>query len=581
MEYIRVHTPPLISGEEYKLSTKLYWLFNGITEFPCCKECKKNEHYIGRNVINVFKGYYSFYSSSCGSKNKETQMKHENTNLRVHGVKSTNSLKSVIEKKQKTIAGHHGNGDLKQAYRNIHAKGEETCERIYGVKNIFQTDECKERRRQVCIDIFGTEWTLQNVDNQRKCREAKIEKFGCDPMKIRSVVEKMIHARWDLKSEDELKEIIDNTNETKKNNRYNAILSTETLPLFSIEDFNLHDYTTKYKWKCLKCGNNFEAPLDCSLYSKSDHKAMARCPICHPPCSNGVSQEEIELAKFMSDYVEIRQNDRKILTGKELDIYVPSMNLAIEFDGLYWHSDKSSDSSNRHLAKTNSCEELGIHLVHIFENEWRNNRRQVESRIRNLLGVYDKTIYARNCAVKEVDIANSNEFQELNHLQGHTNAKVNMGLYHDGELVSLMTFSKPRFSKKYEWELVRFCNKCGYHIPGGASKLLKHFEHEYHPESIVSYADRRWTMNNGSTLYDKLQFKLDHISKPNYWYWNTKDGDYVLKSRVLFQKHKLKDMLDKFDESKSEWQNMQDNGYDRIFDCGNLVYVKEYNLQNV
>ena len=580
MEYIRVHTPSLISGEEYKLSTKLYWLFNGLTEFPRCKECEKNEHYIGRDVINVFKGYYPFCSNSCGSKNKETQIKHENTNIRVHGVKSTNSLKSVIAKKQKTIAENHGNGDLKLAYKNIHAKGEKTCELKYGVKNTFQTEECRKRRKEVCEEKFGTEWTLQNEDNQRKCREAKIEKFGCDPMKIRSVVEKMLHTRWDLKSDDELKEIIDRANATKKKNRYNAILSTETIPLFSIDEFNLRDYDTKYRWKCLKCGNNFEAPLDCSLYSVSDHKVMARCPICHPPCPNGVSKEEIEVAEFVGKFVDVIQNDRKILNGKELDIYVPSKKLAIEFDGLYWHSDNNSESQNRHLDKTNLCEKLGIHLIHIFENEWLHNRHQVEYRLKNLLGVYDKTIYARQCEVKEVYGDDSVKFQDANHLQGHSNAKVSLGLYHDGELVSLMTFSKPRFNKKYEWELVRFCNKCGYHIPGGASKLLKHFERTYHPKSIVSYADRRWSMNNGNTLYDRLGFLFDHISKPNYWYWNTENRDYTLYSRILFQKHKLKGLLDKFDESKSEWQNMQDNGYDRIFDCGNLVFVKSYDLRN-
>ena len=143
-----------------------------------------------------------------------------------------------------------------------------------------------------------------------------------------------------------------------------------------------------------------------------------------------------------------------------------------------------------------------------------------------------------------------------------------------------MTFSKPRFDKKHEWELVRFCNKCGYHVPGGASKLLKHFERQYNPKSIVSYADRRWTMNNGNTLYDRLGFSLDHISKPNYWYWNTEDRDYALYSRIQFQKHKLKGILEHFDESKSEVQNMKDNGYDRIFDCGNLVFVKKYDSQN-
>ena len=113
-----------------------------------------------------------------------------------------------------------------------------------------------------------------------------------------------------------------------------------------------------------------------------------------------------------------------------------------------------------------------------------------------------------------------------------------------------MSFSKPRFNKKYEWELVRFCNKCGYHVPGGASKLLKCFEREYKPDSIVSYADRRWTMNSGDTLYDRLGFHLMNTSKPNYWYWKDKDGELL--NRIRFQKHKLPGLLENFDESVSE-----------------------------
>ena len=161
------------------------------------------------------------------------------------------------------------------------------------------------------------------------------------------------------------------------------------------------------------------------------------------------------------------------------------------------------------------------------------------------------------------------EFQNMNHIQGSVKSKVNVGLYDGEELVSLMTFSHSRFNKNVEWELVRFCNKLGCHIPGSAGKMLKWFERNYHPKSIVSYADRRWSRGN---LYEKLGFALDGISPPNYWY--IVDGE--LESRVKYQKHKLKSLLENYDESKSEVQNMKDNGYNRIFDCGNLVYVKRY-----
>ena len=135
-----------------------------------------------------------------------------------------------------------------------------------------------------------------------------------------------------------------------------------------------------------------------------------------------------------------------------------------------------------------------------------------------------------------------------------------------------MTFGKCRFDKKHEWELLRFCNKLGYHIPGAASKLLKHFEHVCKPKSLVSYADRRWSQGK---LYRALGFKLDHASAPDYWYFRPQNTSAVY-SRIRFQKHKLPKMLEHFDSRKTEVQNMAENGYCRIFDCGNIVFEKTY-----
>ena len=299
-----------------------------------------------------------------------------------------------------------------------------------------------------------------------------------------------------------------------------------------------HRLSDGMKIRCKKCGEETVVRMTCGRLNILNHNSLL-CKHCEN--FNGTSKTEKDIVDFIKSIApdeNMVENDRIVLNPKELDIYIPDRKLAFEYDGLYWHCDEDGDSK-RHLRKTLSC---------------------------------DKTIYARTCQVKEVSSKESLEFQWQNHIQGGVNSKVNLGLYHDGELVSLMTFSKPRFSKRYEWELVRFCNRCGYHVPGGASKLLKQFEQAYHPRSIVSYADRRWSMKSESTLYNRLGFSLASESTPNYWY--VKDGE--LFNRIQFQKHKLKGLLDKFDESKSEWQNMQDNGYDRIFDCGNLVFVKAF-----
>ena len=170
------------------------------------------------------------------------------------------------------------------------------------------------------------------------------------------------------------------------------------------------------------------------------------------------------------------------------------------------------------------------------------NKDITKSRIKDMLEVYDKKTSARECEIGDVPREVSKEFQRKNHLQGAVNAKVHLGLYHEGELVALMTFGKCRFDKKHEWEMLRFCCRLGWHIPGAAGKLLKHFERTYRPKSLVSFKTRT----------------------------------NALLSRLNFQKHKLKDVLKNFDPAKSEYENMKANGYYRIYDCGNMVFEKTY-----
>ena len=132
-----------------------------------------------------------------------------------------------------------------------------------------------------------------------------------------------------------------------------------------------------------------------------------------------------------------------------------------------------------------------------------------------------------------------------------------------------MTFCKSRFNKNFEWELSRYSSS--KHVIGGASKLLKYFERIYKPKSLITYADRRFSQGN---LYFKLGFTFDHFSSPNYFYSNKNLKIY---SRIQCQKHKLKDILkDKFNENLSEFENMYLNGYNKIYDCGNYVFIKQY-----
>jgi len=212
-----------------------------------------------------------------------------------------------------------------------------------------------------------------------------------------------------------------------------------------------------------------------------------------------------------------------------------------------------------------NCQNRGIKLLQFWESEWRDRQDVVKSMISNALGLSNK-IYGRKCHISEIDPTTARNFFNENHLYGNNYSKINYGLIYNDELVSSMSFAKSRFNKNYEYELVRFANKLNTSVIGGASKLFKRFINEVKPESIISYADCRYSNGN---LYEKLGFIYDDLTKPNYGYIIND----IIESRQKYQKHKLNKLLENFDSNLTEVQNMNNHGYHQIFDAGNLRYI--------
>ena len=208
-----------------------------------------------------------------------------------------------------------------------------------------------------------------------------------------------------------------------------------------------------------------------------------------------------------------------------------------------------------HLKKTLMCEEKGIQLLHIFESD---NIEIWKSLINSKIGKNTK-IYARKCVLKDLKQTEINEFLENNHLQGSCEGSFRYGLFFNNILVCVLLLEKTK-DTEYDFELLRFCNLKGYNVIGGASKLLKHFR-KYNNGSIISYANRRWS--NGD-LYEKLGFTKISYTMPEYFYFYEKDKNYKLQKNIT---------LENFNPNLSECENMFNNGYRQIFDCGNMVYL--------
>lgn len=299
----------------------------------------------------------------------------------------------------------------------------------------------------------------------------------------------------------------------------------------------------------------------------TNHVMMKQgCPVC----GNIDSKGENEVYQFICKIVgedNVGRRDRETLpNGQEMDIYVPSKKFAIEYNGLYWHSEIAKDK-NYHLQKTSVCNLEGIRLFHIFEDEWNEKKEIVKSMLRNILTSQNKKIYARKCVIRNVSAKDAKMFLDENHLQGYCVSKYRMGLYYDNTLVSLMTFGKSRHfvgNNGDKVELLRFANKINTDVIGGASKLFSCFVKEYAPKEVVSYADKRWSEGH---LYDILGFTKYNESKPNYYYVMGKHRVYRfnLRKSVLVEKYGCpKDMSERKFCLSQKWY--------RIYDCGCLCY---------
>lgn len=329
--------------------------------------------------------------------------------------------------------------------------------------------------------------------------------------------------------------------------RYNSITTVE----------NFIEHGTS-EWECKGCNTKL-----IFNFSRS-HNAGPRCLECYPLASSLFEAEISDYVKSLG--IEVILRTRNIIAPLEFDIYIPTLNFAIEANGIYWHSTACVDD-DYHQIKTQRCADAGVQLIHIFEDEWMYKQEIVKSIIRHKLGLQSEKLNARDGEVREMSAKECRAFLEENHIQGADNAKYRLGLYIKDELVSVMTFGVSRFSKKYEWEILRFCNRLNLSVRGAASKLYARFLKEKSPNTVVSYADLR--LGTGKT-YLKLGFKLDHNSSPNYWY--LRDTEKL--SRYACQKHRLPGVLgEEFDANKTEVENMIDAGYFQMFDSGNAVYA--------
>lgn len=472
-----------------------------------------------------------------------------------------------VEKKRSRIERSNNTKNKLYGNANNYKKISATKLAKYGDSYYSNRDKWKNTMlsRYGCLQAPNATVALQNLlvsgdigIGSKKYIRSMLSKYGVDnPMKISEIRDKM---RSKIR-----KDLIKLIYKKCAENNYTPI-------------FNLNEYTTQkgphgkfiyYKMKCNICGTTFDAAFANGIVTK--------CPTCFPKLG-GQSASENELFEFISTILPnelIEKNTRKVIPPFELDIYVPTKKIAIEYNGIVWHSEEfGKKEPNYHINKTTMCSAVGIKLIHIFESEWLLHKDIVKSRIRNLLGVGQTKIFARKCTIEEISSTDSKEFLEVNHLQGNVPASIKLGLFFNGELSSVMTFGKMRIatgesSSSGCYELYRFASKIDTNVIGGASKLLSFFIKKYSPKKITTYANIRYS--GFSPFYESIGFVKKGVTPPSYWVFN-KSQPLKLWHRFSFRKSVLNEKLSIFDASKTEWENLKNNNYDRIWDCGNIRY---------
>lgn len=502
-----------------------------------------NPNYIGGMLEKKKQNSLKRYGVDSPSKLEEVREKRKQTCLKNNEVGHPFQLEQVKVKKKERFKEKYGVDNPSQV-KEFQNKKKGTWIRKYGVDHPWKRADIKAKRDEVCLEKYGTKYPLQSEIGKEQVKQTCLEKYGVDNV--------FKSTKFLLKQR-----------ELYYQNLFSfSRLKNKVKPLFSLEEY--HKVDKKYKFQCLKCNNEFEDHLD--------NGRIPRCYNCFPKLVTYKSKYEEEIYNWLSDLgiSTIQKGNMSIINPYQLDIYIPDRNLAIEFNGLYWHSEIGSYgkcNGDYHLTKTNLCKEKGIELIHIFEDEWIENPEIVKSIIKSKLGLITNKIYARECEIRETDKEEALVFLMNNHLQEALNGKYSYGLYYKDKLVSLISLSKPRFNKNYEYELIRSCSRKDIVVVGGFSKLIDYAINKLNISSIVSYVDKRYFNGKGYK-----EWGLMYETSPNYFY--TKDYQNR-ESRIKYQKHKLEKLFpDIYDKSLTEWQIMQLAGYDRIWDVGNKVFER-------
>ena len=557
-------------SSDISLVERVWLLKNGMLDVPHCPN-GSSKKWVDGNVGYRFCGR----PTSC-------QCARENHSAKISASKKAMTETDVLlanEKRKATVEKRYGVKHVGQV-PEFREKIETTSLKRFGHRSNLVAQ--KDQIRSTNLDKYGYAFPMQNPTINARARQTLIDNGGSlfDKRAEFTIVMQERYGTDHALQNDSLKDKATVSN-IKRFGFPHASQSPEVKQ--QIKNTCLSRYGVNHpRQRDLDYNDNDLMLTSDPLYFKSEYERLgiygllstsnlSRAVVRNLLVSHGLDYDKNLTApeRMVADIldendVEYRVRDRRVIAPLELDFYIPSLKLAIEVCGLFWHSEGSGKPRDYHLNKLRLCEKAGVRLLTIFDDEL-DKLSIVESRIKHALGLSIRRCGARQTTVKEISTKEATDFLLKHHVQGSCRSQIRFGAYHENCLVAVMTFGGLRRSlgqrdkKSGTWELLRFASAAS--IAGVASKLFKSFVSTYAPNEVISYCDKRWGQGG---LYQQLG--MTHISDTTPGYWYVSKNKRERHHRFKFTKGKL--VKDGHDPALTEKLIMQNLGFDRIWDCG-------------
>jgi hypothetical protein len=504
--------------QEYQhLGLRCYFIINDIYEVKKCPECNTEIHPISLQKYKT----QNFCSLSCSTKNKDVLEKSKQTNLEKYGVEYVTQHPETIKKQQATNLEKYGVQSVLQ-HKDIIKKKITTTISRHGIVSCFQNNEIQDKIKKANIEKYGVEYPLQYGSILNKTKISMKEKYGTEHAGLCHIGKENIKI---LDDKEKFSKIIDGKTLTEISSQINIKCKSSILKI--IKKYELDD-----------------------LYQKKSPSYL-----------------EHEMQEFLDENnISYETNNRTILNGRELDFYIPDYNMAIEMNGVYWHSDKFKCDKYYHYDKWKMCNEQGIHLISIFEDDWNFQNIKIKNMLLNFFGKKPKGIPARKTIINKIDGIIARHFLDQYHLQGYVIGTHYGAFDNTDNLIGVMTFGTTRNGR---FELKRFVTD-NYIHSGLFSKMFNYAQSDLQFNEVVSFSDNTCFTGN---VYKTNKFTLVKVIPPDYRYLFNNKRTHKSNFKKSNIKVKFPELCESIDNGMTETQAMELLGIPKIYDCGKCEWI--------